>query len=414
MNKEIFVGRQPILNRTNELFAYELLYRDFDKESSLPDNRAATASVLVHTLNQFGLKQIVGTYPAFIKVDTPFLMQDMIYTIPKEHFVLALFDTVILNGALLERIAHFHAKGYRFAINDTALESHVMAALKPLFPYLSYCKVDTRQADIASLNTLSLIQHLNALGIACIATKVETHKVYHTCLDAGFSYFQGYYFSRPKLLSGKVHDVERATVMKLWRLVIADAPLREIAEAFEETPALSAQLLRYINSAAFQFRTPIKSIQQILTLLGRMPLMQWLLLAINAKHMTTPAQQMPLQALLLNRIEMMLGLFRLVRHKGLIDKQEVHFVGLLSFIDILLGTPMTTVLEELNLDPVITEALLEQKGLLGDLLQAARAVEQFDMNRLEAFLENYSIDADDVISLTMKSIEKINSYEATL
>ena len=48
------------------------------------------------------------------------------------------------------------------------------------------------------------------------------------------------------------------------------------------------------------------------------------------------------------------------------------------------------------------------------LLQAARAVEQFDMNRLEAFLENYSIDADDVISLTMKSIEKINSYEATL
>jgi EAL and modified HD-GYP domain-containing signal transduction protein len=414
MEKEIFIGRQPILNADNELFAYELLYRDIEGDNLIPDNRSATASVLVHTLNQFGLKQLLGRFPAFIKVDSAFLMQDMIYTIPREQFVLSLFDTTVPSGAVLERIAHFRRKGYRFAINDTVLDPALPVNLKPLLPYLSFCKVDTRLSDIESPESIGLLRQFNALGIQCIATKVETHKMFHTCRDAGFSYFQGYYFSRPKLLSGRVHSVEQAIVMKLWRLIVADAPIREIAAAFEETPILSAQLLRYINSAAFHFKAPIKSIQQILTLLGRMALMQWLLLSINAKHMASPAQQMPLQILLLNRIEVMQRLFQLIRHKGLIDKQEVHFVGLLSFIDILLGVPLSSLLEELDFDAVITDALLEQKGLLGDLLKATRAIEHFDMNALEQFLKTYDIAVDNVISLTMQSIEKINAYEAQL
>ena len=414
MEKEIFIGRQPILDAESVLFAYELLYRDLERDDVITDNRSATASVLVHILNQFGLKQIVGRYPAFVKVDIAFLMQDMIYTIPKEQFVLALFDTIVLSRAILERIAHFHREGYRFAINDTALEPTLLSTFKPLLPYISYCKINTQQSDLSSPGSRDLLKQLNALGIACIATRVESHKTFQICLDAGFSYFQGYYFSRPKLLANRIHDAEKAIVMKLWRLVIADAPIRDIAAAFERTPALSAQLLRYINSAAFQFRAPIRSIQQILTLLGRIPLMQWLLLSINAKHLATPEQQIPLQMLLLNRIEVMQRLFQLIRHKGLIEKQEVHFVALLSFIDILLGVPLSSIIEELDLDPRIRDALIEQKGLLGDLLKAARAIEHFDMQALEEFLERYDIAADDVISLTMQSIEKINAYEALL
>jgi EAL and modified HD-GYP domain-containing signal transduction protein len=414
MEKEIFIGRQPILNADNELFAYELLYRDIARDNLIPDNRSATASVLVHTLNQFGLKQILGPFPAFIKVDSTFLMQDMIYTIPKEQFILALFDTITLSGAVVERIAHFHAKGYRFAVNDAVLAPELLSHFKPVLPYLSFCKVNTQHSDIGSPDSLDLLQQFNALKIACIATQVESHSMFHTCLDAGFSFFQGYYFSRPKLLTNRIQDAEKAIVMKLWRLVLADAPISDIATAFEETPALSAQLLRYINSAAFHFKAPIKSIQQILTLLGRMALMQWLLLSINAKHLSTPSQQMPLQILLLNRIEVMQRLFQLIRHKGLIGRQEVHFVGLLSFIDILLGVPLSTILEELDLDPVVTDALMEQKGLLGDLLKAARAIEHFDMLALEAFLKEYDIAVDDVLSLTMQSIEKVNTYETLL
>ncbi|MDX1295272.1 MAG: diguanylate phosphodiesterase, partial [Sulfurimonadaceae bacterium] len=164
MEKEILIGRQPILNADNELFAYELLYRDVEHDNIIPDNRSATSSVLVHTLNQFGLKQILGTLPAFIKVDGAFLMQDMIYSIPKEQFVLALFDDITLSSAIIERIAYFHKEGYRFAINDTALTNETLTRFKQILNYLAYCKVDTQSTDIDSLNTRSVFQHLNDLS----------------------------------------------------------------------------------------------------------------------------------------------------------------------------------------------------------------------------------------------------------
>lgn len=414
MQKDIFVARQPILNGNNELFAYELLYRDIDNDNHISDNRAATASVLVHTLNQFDISQILGPTPAFIKVDSAFLMQDMIYSIPKDQFVLALFQESVLSGPIIERISHFHKNGWSFAVNDSTLDHTIIANFQPILEYLSYWKIDTQSTDLQELNIQSLIHHLRDHSVACIATKVETLKVFHHCKEMGFDYFQGYYFSRPRLLTNRIFDAEQATVMKLWNLIMSDVPVKEISAAFEETPTLCAQLLNYINSAAFHFKAPIQSITQVLMLLGRMPLMQWLLLTINARTMASPKQQIPLQILLINRIEIMLGLFHLIKHHGNVDTHHVHFVGLLSFIDILLGIPLSTVLEQLNVDATISEALIEQKGLLGDLLQAARAIEHFDMDAMSSFLETYDISADDVITLTMKTIEKVNAFEESL
>ncbi|MDX1296295.1 MAG: HDOD domain-containing protein, partial [Sulfurimonadaceae bacterium] len=210
-----------------------------------------------------------------------------------------------------------------------------------------------------------------------------------------------------------VFDADQASVMRIWKLIVADTAIRDVTQAFEENPALSAQLISYMNSAAFHFKAPIRSIQQVLTLLGRLPLMQWLLLTINARGMS-PQEQMPLQLLLINRIEIMLGLFRLIDQKGMITEREVHFVGLLSFIDILLNVPLSTVLEELNVDLEIREALMDHKGLLGDLLKAARSIEHFNMDALESFLNDHDIPVDDVINLTLKTIEKVNTFETSI
>jgi c-di-GMP phosphodiesterase len=414
MDKEIYVARQPILNGNNELFAYELLYRDAETDNLISDNRSATARVLVNILNQFNLDQILGSTPAFIKVDGAFLMQDMIYSIPKERFVLALFEDIKLSNAIIERITYFAKEGWKFAINDTSLDNLTISNFQTILPYLSYWKIDTRTTDLEALNVQSLIQYFKERGIACIATKVESLKTFHLCQDLGFDYFQGYYFSRPRLLSHKTFDTEQAVVMKIWQLVMGDAPLKETAEAFEANPILTAQLLNYINSAAFSFRNPIKSIPQVLTLLGRMALMQWMLLTINARKMSSPKQQEPLQALLINRIEIMLGLFRLMPEQEGIDSHEVHFVGLLSFIDILLGIPLDAVLNQLNVDPVIRQALDEGSGVLGELLTIAQAIEHFDTEALDRFLVKYDIAPDDVLNLTLKTIEKVNSFDAAL
>ena len=75
---------------------------------------------------------------------------------------------------------------------------------------------------------------------------------------------------------------------------MSDATIDELSDAFEANHAISAQLLQFINSAAFHLSKKISSIKHILTLVGRIPLTEWLMLMIYAKSVTSEDSQSPL------------------------------------------------------------------------------------------------------------------------
>ena len=64
---EIFIGRQPILGRAHELFAYELLFRSGRQKNSaeVSDNLVATANVIMHAFVDLGVEQALGPYKGF-------------------------------------------------------------------------------------------------------------------------------------------------------------------------------------------------------------------------------------------------------------------------------------------------------------------------------------------------------------
>jgi EAL and modified HD-GYP domain-containing signal transduction protein len=412
VEKNIYIGRQPILDRDNNTFAYALLYRNVDNDNYIADNRSATASLLVSILNQFGMKKIIGEHPAFIIIDGSFLLQDMVHSIPKEKFVFSLLEDITLSKPIIEIIKNLHREGYRFAINDTYLTEEVLAHFQPVLHLIDYIKIDTTRTDITRI--ASLRESFNVAVAKLVATKVETHADFEAWAKEPIDFFQGYYFSRPKMITETVFAPEKTAVMQIWKLIMNDSPVKEITEAFEQNPTLSLQLLRYINSGMFHFKSPIKSIAQVITLVGRLPLLQWLLLLINAKEMESASQASPMQTMLINRIEVMLGLYRVIHPKAQTDESEVYFVGLLSLIDILMGVSIRTVVDELNVDPIVCDAIFEQKGELGDILVAARSIENFDTASIERFLNKYEIEMDDIVNLTLQSIEKVNAFETTL
>lgn len=412
MEKEIYIGRQPILTRDNQIFAYALLYRDIETDNYIASDRSATASLLVGILNQFGMQKIIGEHPAFIIVDSSFLLQDMVLSIPKDHFVLCLREEMVLGTAVTERIQQLHKEGYRFAINDATFDANLLSNFQPVLRQLSFLKINTTTSDPETVTPL--IEASDLGHIELIATKVETHQTYDLWAQQPVKYFQGYYFSRPKVISEKVFAPEQMAVMQIWRLVMDDVPVKEISDAFEQYPALSLQLLRYMNSAMFHFKDPIKSIAQVITLLGRLPLLQWLLLLINAKNLSPSDQPSAMQSLLINRMQIMIGLHKLINHKSGVEQTEVYFVGLLSLIDILMGASIRSVAEELNVDQAVTDAIFHQKGELGDILTAARAIEHFDTAGIEAFLQKYGVEMDDIVTLTLQTIEKVNNFEANI
>ena len=59
---EIFIGRQPILNRLKKTFGYELLFRRSAIQcANVTDNLKATANVMVNALNNIGMSKLIGS-----------------------------------------------------------------------------------------------------------------------------------------------------------------------------------------------------------------------------------------------------------------------------------------------------------------------------------------------------------------
>ena len=107
-----YLGRQPILDKDGDIVAYDLLYADGSKVSS---DRYATAAVISSVLNTFGVEPILGRYPAFVRVDRKMLLHDLIFSVPKEFFVLSLLEVNISDrhvgrsriGIVFELLAEF-------------------------------------------------------------------------------------------------------------------------------------------------------------------------------------------------------------------------------------------------------------------------------------------------------------------
>ncbi|WP_246578242.1 hypothetical protein [Clostridium frigoris] len=62
-----------------------------------------------------------------------------------------------------------------------------------------------------------VIEKVNSPNIKFIAEKVETMEEFHEAVSFGYSYFQGYYFSRPLIVSGKRISENKIVYMKLLK-----------------------------------------------------------------------------------------------------------------------------------------------------------------------------------------------------
>ncbi|MDY0120678.1 MAG: HDOD domain-containing protein [Sulfurimonas sp.] len=406
MGKNLYIARQPILDQNEEVFAYELLYRDEKQTSTIENDRHATVAVLSNVLNRFGIKSLLGDHKAFIKVDKKFLMHEVFYTIPKEHFIFALQPNIKIDKNMRERIQKLHSLGYILAINDTLLEEEVYEQFFPIMDLISYIKVDIK----IPLENLSRIKNLEA---KTIFTKVESHELYEKAKKLQCDYIQGYFFSKPKILTQEKFDPSSLDVINIFNKLMSECSIDEIVEEFEKSHTISIQLLNFINSGNFHFRKKISSIRQILTLMGKTRLTQWLMFMVYSGYKSDLAQQdTPLVSLVKSRTNLM------VKVSQIIDKDntqklasKTYFTGVISLMDALFNVKLEIILEELNIDEEIKEALMFKKGKLGEIYKFAIDLELFHIAEIEAFCTKYSINMEDIETLTLENIKNANGYE---
>ena len=208
--RDFYLGRQPVLDRNQSLFGYELLFRSTplgqaDIGSGTPaapmPGLSATAAVIAHAA-QLGLARAIGDAHCFLNVDTDVLGSDIYAFLPRERTVLELAASVMPTEAVLARLAELAGHGFQFALDGIGSGSAGdTARLQELLPLARFVKLDLRTTPLPALGTL--VARLHGMNKTVVANKVETREEYQACLDLGIDYFQGYYFARPSVLGGR-------------------------------------------------------------------------------------------------------------------------------------------------------------------------------------------------------------------
>jgi EAL and modified HD-GYP domain-containing signal transduction protein len=401
--RDFYLGRQPILDRNQGLFGYELLFRDAPKgPANIDDDLSATASVIAH-IAQLGVERVIGDALGFVNVDAAVLMSDIFVFLPREKVVLEIVETTPLPAAALVRMAELAGHGFRFA------QSKVIAAsgeVHKLLPMTEYVKVDLRALPAAALPTL--VPQLKADKRKLLAEKVETRDEFQACMDLHFDFFQGYYFAKPAIISGRKLSPSQLAVMELMTLVTSDADNIDIERAVKRDVSLALNLLRLVNTPAVGARHRIDSVSQALTILGRRQLQRWLQILMYAEPGRRGHSMTPLLMLATTRGRMLELLATRLRPSQRNIADIAFTVGIMSLMDTLFGTPMADILEQIPVIDEVGKALLHRKGFFGELLLLAESLERMDESEDDTVtptLRDLTMSSNELVELEMAAFE---------
>ncbi len=357
-----FVALQPIVNRSRETFGYELLFRNSWENRFSADGDLASQH-MVDNVVAFGMDSLVGEKIPFLNCTRELLLRDIPTLLPK-NTVLEVLETVAVDEQLVAACRGLRAMGYALALDDYDFSPQ----WEPLLPFVSFIKVDFRAST--SSQRYTLIQRLRYLPVKFVAEKVETDEEYRLGLAEGFSYFQGYFFTKPIVLG------RRALTSVINRLRFMAALSRptfhraEVLRLIKEEPSISYRLLRMANSAASALREPLTSLHAALTMIGEDEFRKMALTALATEMYGTQGRETMRFILHKARFcELMATELRL-------EPTELYLFGMVSVVRSTLNMSAADLNGSIQLRPEIIAALAGETNIYSLLLTLTASFEE--------------------------------------
>lgn len=370
-----YVARQPIFDRDKKVIGYELLFRtglDNVFDESWPQDEASS-QILVDSILLFGMSELGGGKKVFINFTRNVLLRDFITVFPKEILVIELLENIQPDPPIITTCKHLKEKGYHLALDDFVFQPQFCQ----LMPFIDIVKIDfcaTSRSDCQKI-----LSHINQPNIKFLAEKVETLDDFQQAKDMGYDYFQGFFFSKPIIVSSNdISSLEVNMLNLLNKLYQPEIDLEEIEQIIKKDVALAYKLIRFINSASFGLFVEVHSIMQALNLLGIIELRKWISLIILSQLSHDEPDELMFSSIIRARFsELIAQQIGQNEHRA-----EFFLMGLFSLIDVFFERPMPEVLLELPLANDIKQALLTGNGIMGEVLDLVVAYERGDWQHL--------------------------------
>ena len=383
-----YIARQPILDAQGNTFGYELLFRSTEKNAydfSI-DGDTATARVIVDTIVEAGLDSIVGQAKAFVNLTQRFLENpEILDVLVPGRYVLEVLEDVQVTDGVVAGVKALIEKGHTIALDDFVDADH-FERLLPLAHIIKY--------DITQHSSEQLVQYRlkdEAAGRLSLAERVETLEEFETLKVAGFQYYQGYYFAKPRMISGTKLPQNKIAILQLLAQINNPATsIDELAETLSHDVALSVRTLKYVNSPLCSMSTSVSSIRHAAVLLGRDPIRNWVTLLLMTGMDDKPVE---LTKMALTRARFC----QMYAHHLTLDDEAMYFtIGLLSLLGVLMDTDLDTALEQVSISDEMRHQLISHSGEGGAMLKL--------LNRLETTEGRLQLDDQAIGPIYQSSI----------
>ena len=368
---DIFVARQPIFTKSKKIFGYELLFRD-GLQNAFPDidGDTATSKLLSNTFFSFGIGEITGDKPGFVNFTKDLILQKVPNLFPQKSIVIEVLENIEPDEQIIDSLEEIKRKGYIIALDDFIFEEK----FRPFIELASIIKFDLFATPLDSLE--SIIEDINSkYELTLLAEKVETHEEFEKAIKMGFTLFQGYFFSKPEILSEK--DISANQLIRLQLIAEVNKKkldLVELAKLIKTDIAISFKLLKFINCAYFKRPHPINTIKEAMTYMGTDELRKFIsLVAVSSLNDSKPLELMRLSVIRARMCELIGTVM-----KTDFTSEELFTLGLFSLIDAILDKEMSQILPQTSFSEKISYALMGNDKKFTNILNAIILIEKGD------------------------------------
>ncbi len=368
---DIFVGRQPVLTREKKTFGYELLFRD-GVRNAFPgiDYDTATSKVLDTTFFSMDFSEITGNRPGAVNFTKELILQKIPMVFPKDKLIIEILENIEPDGDIVAEFRELRKKGYRLALDDFVFNDRY-ADILDLFDII---KFDVLATPLDKLSRT--VAHIRSnCKSALLAEKVETHEMFEKAKQMGFSLFQGYFFSKPEVLSGR--QIPSSQLTRLELIAETGRPsmdVEKLNDIIRKDLSVSYKLLRFINSAYFRRTSEINTVRDAILYLGVGEVKKFIQVVVAAGLSENKPDELVRLSLMRARICELVGKnFNIGFYP-----EELFVIGLFSLMDAMLDREMAQVLKQVSFSEKIKKALLGKNPAFNRILSEIACFEKGD------------------------------------
>ncbi|MEC0679846.1 cyclic di-GMP phosphodiesterase [Bacillus inaquosorum] len=398
----VFVARQPIFNRKEQVVAYELLYRESEENVySAKDGDQATTDLVINSFLNIGIEKLTEGKRCFVNFTESLMFSNLPTSFNPKQLVIEILEDIPITPALISRCRELKKMGYMLVLDDFyAINPQNEDLLEKLMSYIDILKIDFLKTT--RMERRKILQTYGCSGLIFLAEKVETRKEYEQAAQDGFQLFQGYFFSEPRIISGHDLSTHFYSYYELLNELSKEQPnIKRVTEYIERDLSLSYQILKFLNSSHSRLSQKIESIQQAIMLLGFNEIKRWIYI-LSFKDLSRKGNSSKHEIIKISLMRAKLCEL-LARKTARPQPASYMLIGMFSLIDTLLHREIEDIIQELPLKDEVGQALL---GHQNDYYQMLELVKLIESNNWDTCTElGKELDKEEAYECYLEALE---------